>query len=427
MRYDASSGYAYRQKQSLSVSFIALQLMTFVIPFRTLFIIYVGGIAINIAWVIGFVLLIAFAARQFVISRIRVTPSVVASLLLCWWVAFSSLWSVDSLATIATIVEVAIAVMIMMAMVNVINSYDQVSRILYSFVMGCSITVCYMIWVLITESYAARRIAVTGIIITSETLAISLPIAAHLLVSARHVVFRMFLSTYIPLSVFAIALTGSRTGLVMAAVAGVVICHRLLTQKGASAWAKSILIFVIGVATVIFIVNYSYITSLVPSWQRISQGGQEITSGNFSGRYSIWVAAWNSFGETPFIGKGAGAFSAFQQSDLSDAVHAHNTALSLLSEVGLVGLILFCVVIVTSLSSAHAPQYDVLLTVLLLVFVSGLTGSREYSLLTWLFLGLSAASRQVGYSARGLSGARAVEQPYRMAAHIEKMDRRWIQ
>ena len=137
-----------------------------------------------------------------------------------------------------------------------------------------------------------------------------------------------------------------------------------------------------------------------------------------SGRIDLWRAAWNGFKEDPFFGLGAGNFQA-RALDLLQTTPGvdlrrnyavagrvvHNSYLEVLTELGVIGLILFLTVLgftvfkLVSTYRAAAAVGDLtiercsvaLLLALLAILVGGLTLSLEYGRLLWLLIGLAVA------------------------------------
>ena len=81
-----------------------------------------------------------------------------------------------------------------------------------------------------------------------------------------------------------------------------------------------------------------------PVSAQIGQGPQRITSGSSSNRWRWWQEAWNAFTDHPANGTGSGSFA------LTDRVHRtstlavvepHSTPLQFLSELGLVGFLVY--------------------------------------------------------------------------------------
>src|SRR5205085_10007838 len=82
---------------------------------------------------------------------------------------------------------------------------------------------------------------------------------------------------------------------------------------------------------------------LVPqsSWSRLLTIGSEMTAGTLTHRTSIWAAGFNLFREHPFVGMGAGTYGIGVARALDIVYVAHNTYLSILVVLGVVGELLF--------------------------------------------------------------------------------------
>jgi O-antigen ligase len=111
----------------------------------------------------------------------------------------------------------------------------------------------------------------------------------------------------------------------------------------------------------------------------------------------IWAAGWDLFREHPFIGIGSGAYAASVWRSLDIAIVAHNTFLSVLVELGVIGALVMAALLVSMFySAARLPYLErCLWLVLLLTWTVGVSSlTWEYRKGTWFLLGMLAA--QVG-------------------------------
>ena len=138
---------------------------------------------------------------------------------------------------------------------------------------------------------------------------------------------------------------------------------------------------------------------LVPAetWHRLLKAGSELSQGTLTHRTVIWAAGWDVFREHPFLGVGSGAYPASVLTRLDIAIVAHNTFLSILVELGVIGALLMAGLLVSMLySAARLPYMEKCLWIVVLatwaVGASALTW--EYRKGTWFVLGMLAA--QVG-------------------------------
>jgi O-antigen ligase len=131
----------------------------------------------------------------------------------------------------------------------------------------------------------------------------------------------------------------------------------------------------------------------------------EFAQGTLTGRTVIWKAGWELFRDHPFLGIGANAFRLIVSRVLAEPIHAdeygsasmpaaHNTFLSVLVELGVIGFALFCALLGALALSLRAmpPFQQKLWIVCLAVWVVGVSSlTWEMRKPTWFFLGLLTA------------------------------------
>ena len=135
---------------------------------------------------------------------------------------------------------------------------------------------------------------------------------------------------------------------------------------------------------------------LVPSktWQRIFQLGTEVTAGTMTHRTQIWKASVDVFRDHPFVGVGASAHPAAVVKILDRSLVAHNTFLSVLVELGVVGELLFLGLLGAAFYCAlQMPRLERALWILALGVWCIDAGSvtSEHEKFTWFLLSLPAA------------------------------------
>jgi O-antigen ligase len=132
------------------------------------------------------------------------------------------------------------------------------------------------------------------------------------------------------------------------------------------------------------------------SLERLATIPEELAGGDLSGRTSIWAAGVELFREHPFIGVGAGAYRHAVREILIVGEVAHNTFLSIVVELGVVGLAIFCGLLgILFISATELPWLPKRLwfvcAAVWLVGVSNLTWEMRKP--TWLFFALLLAQR----------------------------------
>jgi O-antigen ligase len=130
------------------------------------------------------------------------------------------------------------------------------------------------------------------------------------------------------------------------------------------------------------------------TWDRLLTIKQEVEGGTMSGRTQIWDAGWRTFDQRPLLGWGAGVFPVAVEPLLYRPRAAHNVALALLVEQGVIGLAVFAsLLLVCAWTIAGLPSTDrQLWTVLLLAWlISAMSGDSHNDKVTWILFGLLAA------------------------------------
>lgn len=189
---------------------------------------------------------------------------------------------------------------------------------------------------------------------------------------------------YIPVAFLGLALCGTRTALI-AAVPGMAFGLASLTRLRIAA-RVSIFLFL----AVAFLFLLPQIQDL-KSFQRFSTIGSEITEGDLNNRTNNWREGLASFVEHPLFGVGSDMYRSVNSLDKV----AHNSFISVLVELGLIGLTLFGIILTIAFIQAWAqPKWDsrFWLTMLVVWMIGASTLTWEYRKTTWLFLSLLVVS-----------------------------------
>ncbi len=236
-------------------------------------------------------------------------------------------------------------------------------------------------------------------------LAIGIPMATYLATRPRSLpVFRLLNLLYPLATALGIVLSGSRGALLAAAPAYLFYLVRLARLgRGWGVAVAGLLAAALAGATQL---------DLSAPLQRLGTVAESSGDDHLSGRSEIWQAGWTAFGEHPFLGVGGGAFSAATAGRNGQVLSliAHNTYLSVLTELGPIGFLLFLGLLVVVLRSAlrqSPPMREMSLLCLLVWGVGVFALSWEFRSQTWLLFGLIVAA--------GHSAPPAVISPFRPA------------
>ncbi len=199
---------------------------------------------------------------------------------------------------------------------------------------------------------------------TSLQLALGLPMAWYLLLITKSWLLRSLSLIYIPLALYGIFITGSRTGFIAALLGFVGVLPWLWRAR--FVWKLLVLSF--------FIIAVIGITSLVPekTLDRLFSSGTELSQGTLSSRSITWSRAWLEINEAPIFGNGLSSFRRVINKYNIDYT-AHNSYISIMVEQGIIGLLFYLAVILAVLLQGwRVPAEQRLLIIsLLLIAVAG--------------------------------------------------------
>jgi O-antigen ligase len=214
-------------------------------------------------------------------------------------------------------------------------------------------------------------------------LALGIPVAWHLAVSKtigkENQALRLVNFGFVPAAILAILLTASRGSLIAAMPAFLFLLGSLTRLK----LYQRVLLFAALTGTLFVLLP------IVPqsSFQILGTTGTSIAEGDLTGRVDIWIDGIRVLSEHPIAGIGSGAFRWASESGKT----AHNTFLSVLVEVGMIGFILFAAILAIAFYEAvHQPSGGSIfwLTILLVWAIGNSVHSWELRKITWLFLNL---------------------------------------
>jgi O-antigen ligase len=274
-----------------------------------------------------------------------------------------------------------------------------------AYILGGYITIFSTVFNYITgqgiSTYQADRFAGAGTNANDLALilALGLPIAWYLAVTTSKDTRKTFLTlicyAYVPAALFSISLTASRMALFATVPAFVYI---LATAKRLKP-LYGVLILAALIGSLPFIPQASI--------DRLGTTGTSLSTGDLGGRGRLWHASMGVFLEHPLLGIGSGVLSTAN----AIGAAAHNTFLSVMAELGLIGLIFFAgmlaIVTVQALKQAKSTS-QLWITVLSIWAVGVFTLTWEYRKTTWLlfsFVVISSSLYRRGHS--GMEGPSA--------------------
>jgi len=338
----------------------------------------------SMAKLVGIIVAVFWLATMLVEGRFR-KPHIfhVLVLLFFLWNFVSVFWSPDIEGTVQRIITYSQIFLLMLIIWEFFQKPEDLITGLQAFVFGTYILIASTIFNYLRGNVAVAyegRYSATGVnaVDLALILMIGLPISMQLFfVYGQNImgtVMKIVNLIYIPLAIFAILLTGSRTSLI--AVIPFVI-YLIGTQQ--IKFDRKIA--VLGILFIVVLAMLPFIPQAITS--RLGTLGASIEAGDLGGRVELWRQALLIFSKHPILGLGSGTLG----SVIGSA--AHNTLISVVTETGFIGFTLFLGILVTVLFQAvNVPNHNSGLWVaVFLTWVIGVSSlSWEFRKLTWLLL-----------------------------------------
>lgn len=296
----------------------------------------------TISRLLGFVL-VGLAILYILINKnMKEVPLfIIASVLFVVWGLISYTWSYIPSATISRFIQ-SIQFLAMVWLVwELCDRKTDYKILLQMFIFGLFVTVADMLYSYGTQSYISGRMEGGGLGINRIAMYLSLgiPIAWYLYLSQKSNILSYINIVYIPLAIFSIILTGSRTGLIVGSIGLTIIPLTFFKLPSTSK------ITVIGFVSVCLLFSLFYYSKAIENLQsnidRFSETPDMIQEGEFTGRQVFWNIALKKFIEKPIQGFGAATSSHIIGEQLGGVRRSsHNTYISILLESGIIGLLI---------------------------------------------------------------------------------------
>lgn len=317
------------------------------------------------------------------------------------WAVLSVFWTIDLNITVSragTYVQLLIATWLIW---DLGTKENRVLGLLQAYVLGTalgSISVLFNYWNGAAASsffggggdseWDTNRFTISGFNANDLglTLALSIPMAFYLLTRKKGIGWNIFLWMFLVLCPIAILLTGSR-GSILAIAASTVMLPFLMVHMTP---ARRVACIVIPVAIVAGCVGW------VPegTLERYQTIYDEIQAGTLTHRTVIWTAGLEVFRDNALIGTGAGSYGTAVLNAIDIPYVAHNTFLSVLVELGVVGAFLFGGLLASICYAAARlprPEKYFWLAMLLTWAIGVSVLTWEYRKPTWFLFAILAA------------------------------------
>jgi O-antigen ligase len=387
-----------------TIAFWLSVILIFIIPWEG---IRIGAIG-SVARVAGFGVAAFWIITVIATGKIRQPHPfhLVVALFLLWNVS-SLLWSIEEALTIRRLRTYAQLAIMMWLIWDLYTTSDRLRIGMQAYVLGAYVSVFSTINNYLVGTTTGRGdIRYAGFAFNENVVALimtlAVPMAWYLAFSTvgnskTERFLKVINFAYLAPAIFAILLTASRTPLFAMIPA-------FLFILGSFPRIKPITRVVVAV----LLVGALYVLQpLIPqsSVERLSTAGSEVSEGTLGGRVETWNQGIDVFLENPILGIGAGAF----RRSIEREKVAHSTYVSVLTETGLVGFILFAVMLIMTVRQTRMLPTEwearVWLTIFLVWAIGVSTMTWEVRKPTWLILSLiTAGVGQMSYLAETRMG-----------------------
>src|SRR5690625_1345061 len=378
------------------LAWLALLAFAFVLPWEDSLL--VPGVG-SLGRISGLLLLICALPSLLTGPRIRLRqPSLflLVMTLFVIWSAVSWLWSADPGSTVMHAISRLQLLALVFLVWQLIDRPERAQPVMLSYVMGCYVAIASARFNFLTGTeFVYQRYSVAGTDPNdfATMLALGIPMAWLLTVRRTGGIWFWPLLLYLPAVLGAILLTSSRGGAIVTLLALLVIplTVRSLDLPRRLAFWFMVSVGVLGAIYAAPLVVDTVTTSL----QRLSSTASEVASGTLNERADLWQAGMQAFEDAGLLGIGAGAFENTIVPYAGQPKIAHNTYLSILVELGPVGLLLFLACLLTAalpLLRLAGPDRTILLVLLLTLAVGLLPLTLEVRKVTWFVLVLATTA-----------------------------------
>jgi O-antigen ligase len=366
--------------------------------------------------VAGFVVAAFWFATILLDGRFR-KPQVfhLAVLMFFLWNLASVYWSRDIGNTLQRVQTYAQILLLMLVLWEMLRTASQLDAGLQAYVLGGYVLVVGTIYNyvrgVVAVSYEVRYSAPgVNAVDLALILLLGLPVALHLALggtSARKSrILTLINVAYIPLAIFSVILTASRTSLIAILPFGL-----YLATSRQIRLQRKIAIFV-GLLLALGI-----LLPMVPEAviSRLSTVGASIGQQDIGGRVQLWQEAIAELADHPILGIGSGTLAA------SIGSAAHDTFISVAAETGFVGLTLFLSILAIAIyQTVQLPRETagLWLAVIFTWAIGVLSLSWEFRKPTWLFLSLLIIAGGLPAEVQARTTAPADSKPTRQALEM---------
>lgn len=332
------------------LSLLLFLIFVFTVPWQNA--IAVGG-SKTLSSLIGIAALVTGVTTCLLEGKVAKPPAFVFAFgaLIVWQLA-TYFWSFDPGSTLARLVTMVQLLAMVWLLTELCTSERERLQIVEAFVLGCAVVCLVLVQAYLSgQSLAGYRYAPPGFNPneSADIIAAGIPMAFLVATSYKRGVIRWLNIAYVPLGVFAVILTASRSGFIATCLGLVSVFFALRHARPVYRLVWSAIILAV-FASLFFGVPVS--DKLESNIQRITLSTDTRSLETLTGRTTIWSDGLEMFVEHPIAGIGANTFIASLETRGGGWHAAHNIWVETAAETGIVGLVLLAIALMTAIIPA---------------------------------------------------------------------------
>jgi len=357
----------------------------------------------NMARIAGLLLLLAAIPAVAQAGRLRKPGAFQwVTLALFLWFGSTYLWTLDPLATLTKLRACFQEMMVVWLAWELVDTPADLRNLLRVTVAGSWVlAILTLVAFRSPEAIAQGQIRFFAYGQDPNDMARFLDLAfpqAALLFECDHRSSMRFLGLgFLPIGFIAVLLTASREGFLAALIALAGSAWILMRRR-----PRRLTVAILALPVVFAVL---WFTVPAATLQRLGTIPEQLHGGDLNQRLNIWSAGWRAFTQAPLFGSGAGSF--VTAAHLAPIDTAHNTALSVVVNGGLIALMLLLLLVAMTWRSAlttSGPLRIALAGSLLVWMVTTFVATVEENRATWLLLAtIAVAGRLAAENRESLS------------------------
>jgi O-antigen ligase len=321
---------------------------------------------------------------------------VISALMFTLWAGLSYYWTINPEATVFRLITLVQLIFMTLLMWEYIRDDKDRRIVMQTFVFGCYVAIINALSIFLISGDTDFRNVGFDPNDFSTVLALGIPIAWISLLTTKNRLLSWLNALYLPMALLAVILAASRGGLIAMLIALTIVPFTFRNLKPLQRFAIVSLVSISVIA--LFIYLPGFFPGLQANIERLAGTASELQEGDLSTRTNIWRAGLEVLNDNLYLGVGLGNFNNSIAPIYGRPASPHNVILSVATELGTIGLILYSLVlffVVWPVFTRDYPYRAFHAILFMVLFVSFLPLGIEYRKMTWFTLTLLATMKPV--------------------------------